>query len=449
MSFKSSLTPLRRASGMKLSHLSKVGHRFPLRQIVALLSLSLCITACTEGKSGSGGGSAGDGSLKMGSLLPSTGDLASVGQPMIDAIPLLVDTVNSCGGVNGSPVKLVQADDQTDPSAGNAAMTKLAEVDKVSGVIGSFASSVSQAAVDVASRNQVLLISPGSTSPEFTKRAKNGDFKGYWARTAPPDTYQARALAKLASEKGFKKVSTIAINNDYGIGFEQEFTAAFKKLGGTVINESKPTRYDPKATTFDTEAKSAFSGNPEAVIAILYADTGSVLLKTAYQQGLTKGVQIMLTDGVKSDEFAGQVGKTTDGKFIIEGAIGTVPGADGKALDAFAKLWQKKKGTAPPAYAPQAWDAAALVVLAAQGAKTNEGEAIATNLRAVASSPGTEVSDVCEGLKLLSEGKDINYQGASGNVDIDENGDVVGVYDVWKVQGDGKLTVIDSVLPDA
>ena len=59
------------------------------------------------------------------------------------------------------------------------------------------------------------------------------------------------------------------------------------------------------------------------------------------------------------------------------------------------------------------------------------------------------MTDVCEGLKLLREGQEINYQGASGNVDIDENGDVLGVYDVWEVQSDGKLNVIQQVLPDA
>ena len=57
------------------------------------------------------------------------------------------------------------------------------------------------------------------------------------------------------------------------------------------------------------------------------------------------------------------------------------------------------------------------------------------------------MSDVCEGLKLLKEGKDINYQGASGNVDVDENGDVIGVYDVWQVADDGKLKTIGKVKP--
>lgn len=385
--------------------------------------------------------------LKLGSLLPSTGDLAAIGQQMVDSVPLAVETANACGGVNGQPVTLIAQDDQTDPRAGAAAMTKLAEVDRVAGVVGSFASSVSSAAVPIAVRNQVMLISPGSTSPVFTERAAKGEFQGYWARTAPPDTYQALALAQLANQRGFKRVSTVVINNDYGIGFERAFVQAFKQLGGTVVNEANPTRYDPKATTFETEASAAFNGKPDAVVAVLYEETGSLLLKSAYQQGVSQGVQVMLTDGVKSAGFPTKVGKSSDGNYIVSGAIGTVPGADGAALQTLTQLWQSKKGGSPGEYVPQSWDATALLMLAAQAAKTNTGEGIASNIREVANAPGTEVSDLCEGLKLLREGQDINYQGASGNVDIDQNGDVVGVYDVWTVNNDGKLAVTDKVNP--
>ncbi|QZZ19378.1 ABC transporter substrate-binding protein [Leptothermofonsia sichuanensis E412] len=402
----------------------------------------------TPPQPGSSPATGGTGGLKIGSLLPATGDLASIGQPMLDAVPLLVETVNQCGGVNGAPVTLVpNADDQTSPEAGLEAMTRLAEVERVAGVVGSFASSVSTAAIPVAVRNRVMLISPGSTSPVFTERAKKGEFQGYWARTAPPDTYQAQALAKLAKEKGATKASTIVINNDYGVGFEREFVQAFQKAGGTITNANRPTRYDPKATTFDTEVQAAFSGNPDAVAAVLYAETGSLLLKSAFEQGLSKGVQILLTDGVYSPDFPEQVGKTADGKFILVGAMGTVPGADGKALEALKKLWQEKKGRPISAYVPHSWDAAALLVLAAEAAKVNTGEGISSKIRDVANAPGTEVTDVCEALKLIRSGQEINYQGASGNVDIDENGDVVGSYDVWQVTDDGKLEVIGKVSP--
>ncbi|WP_041463082.1 ABC transporter substrate-binding protein [Chroococcidiopsis thermalis] len=385
--------------------------------------------------------------LKLGSLLPATGDLGPIGQQMSGAVPLVIETVNACGGVNGAPVSLVAEDDETDPRKGAAAMTKLANVDRVAGVVGSFASSVSSAAVPIAVRNKVMLISPGSTSPVFTDRAKKGEFKGFWARTAPPDTYQAEALAQLAKKRGFNQVSTVVINNDYGVGFEKAFVQTFKKLGGTVVNEGRPTRYDPKATTFETEAAAAFAGKPQAVIAVMYEETGSILLKSAYEQGLMQGVQVMLTDGVKSATFPGKVGKKDDGKYIVTGAIGTVPGADGKALTALTQLWKQKKNQAVGEYVPQAWDATALLVLAAQAAKANTGEAIASKLREVSNAPGTAVTDVCKGLELLRKGQDINYQGASGNVDVDANGDVVGVYDVWTVKDDGTLGTIGKISP--
>lgn len=389
----------------------------------------------------------GDG-LKIGALLPATGDLSSIGQPMLAVLPLMVEQVNACGGVNGADIAIIAEDDQTDPTVGAEAMTKLTEVDKVAGVVGSFASSVSGAAVDVAVRNKVMMISPGSTSPVFTERAQKGEFEGFWARTAPPDTYQAEALAKLASERGFANVSTVAINNDYGVGFEQKFITSFKETGGTVPNEASPTRYDPKATTFETEAQAALGEKPDALAAILYVETGALLLKAAYEQGLLDGVTVLLTDGVQTPEFPEQVGKTADGKYIIEGALGTVPGADGSGLADLTALIQEKLNTKPSAFVPQTWDAMALLVLAAQAAGENTGTGIQSKLREVANAPGQEVTDVCEALELVKAGTDINYQGASGNVDVDENGDVVGSYDVWTVKEDGTLEVIDTVKLD-
>jgi neutral amino acid transport system substrate-binding protein len=406
------------------------------------------VPGATDPAATSGGGADGSANgLKIGSLLPATGDLASIGAQMIDSVPYLVETVNACGGVNGKPVQLVAVDDQTDPKAGAAGMTKLASVDKVAGVVGSFASSVSTAAVSIAAQNQVMLISPGSTSPVFTDRAKAGEYKGFWARTAPPDTYQAMALAQLAKKKGYKKVSTVVINNDYGVGFEKAFVQAFEKLGGTVVNKDKGVRYDPKAQTFETEAQAAFAGKPDAVLGVFYEETGALFLKAAYQGGLSKGVQILLTDGVKSDTFPERVGKSGDGKYIVSGNIGTVPGSNGKGLETFKKIWESKKKAAPAPYTAHAWDATALLVLAAQSAKENTGTAIASKIREVSNGPGQDVSDVCEGLKLLKDGKKINYQGASGNVDIDSNGDVVGVYDVWQIGDDGKIKTIDQVSP--
>ena len=152
----------------------------------------------------------------------------------------------------------------------------------------------------------------------------------------------------------------------------------------------------------------------------------------------------MLPDGAYSPKFPDQVGKDKDNKFILAGAIGTVPGAHGKALEDFNKKWAAT-GKPLTAYLQHSWDAAALIMLAAQSAKTNTGEGIASKIREVAGGSGEEVSDLCQAITLLKAGKKINYQGASGNVDLDAQGDVIGTYDIWQVQPDGTLKTIDQV----
>ncbi|HEY9660968.1 MAG TPA: ABC transporter substrate-binding protein [Allocoleopsis sp.] len=426
----------------------------------SVIALLLLAAACgsnsqtgTESPSASGSPSTSsaasggtEGALKLGTLLPTTGDLAQYGTTMQDSVSLLVNTVNACDGALGKPVELVSEDDQTDPAAGAAGMTKLAEVDKVAGVVGAAGSAVSAAAIDIAVRNNVVQISPSSTSPEFTDRAKKGEFNGYWFRTAPPDSFQGDALAQLAKQQNFNKVAVFAINNDYGNGLIKSFTEAFKKQGGTMVNEAKPTLYAENATTFDSELSAAFSGEPDAVLLVAYPETGSLILKSAYEQGLLNGkTKLLLTDGMKTDKLAELVGKGSDGKYIIANVLGTAAKAGGPGIDAFTTAYKEKFNRAVNVYDSNSWDAAAVMVLAAEAAKANTGEAMKSKIDEVANAPGEEVSDVCQALALVRQGKDINYEGASGNVDFNAEGDVVGAYDVWTITDEGKLEVKDTI----
>ncbi|MEL6221832.1 MAG: ABC transporter substrate-binding protein [Cyanobacteria bacterium J06627_8] len=384
--------------------------------------------------------------LKIGTVLPITGDLAQYGGPMQDSVSLLVDTVNACGGVMGQPVTLISEDGQTEPSAGASAMTKLAEVDQVAGVVGAAASSVSSATVDIAVRNEVVQISPSSTSPVFTERALEGDFDGFWFRTAPPDTFQGMALAELAQENNYETVAVLAINNDYGNGLVESFGSAFEELGGAIANGDEPTLYPPDATTFDSEVIEAFSGTPDAVMIVAYPETGSLILKSAYEQGFLDGsVDVILTDGMKDDSVAELVGTTPEGGFIIEGLVGTAPSSGGPGLDAFQDIYTTEFQRDPAVFDPNSWDAAALIVLASEAAQSTIGADIKASIAAVANAPGEEVSDVCEALEIVKSGEDINFQGASSSVDLDAQGDVAGSYDIWTIAEDGSIEIIDTV----
>jgi neutral amino acid transport system substrate-binding protein len=441
MDFRGNLTP-RAAIALTVATLMVGTLTVACQQIPALVTLT------KNGDPGDPAKSSTREGLRLGVLLPATGEFATTGQSMLQTLSLMVDTVNSCGGVNDAAINLVAEDEQTHSTA--AAVTQLIKEDRADAIVGAFSSTVSLAALPVAVANQVPMISPGSTSPVFTAQAKQGKFKGFWGRTIPSDTSQATALAQLAIGKGFRKVSTVVVNTSEGIAFEKAFVTAFEKLGGKVLDKSKPARHNPKGSVYDIddEAVNTFRPNgvkPDAVIALLDLETGSALFKSAYDQDLSDGVQIMLADTDRDASFPESAGKTIDEKYILAGAIGTSPGAAGPGLEKLKRLWTDKGEGELSRFAPQTWDAAAVLILAAQAAKTNSGKAIKDKLREVANSPGREVNDVCEGLKLLRQGQKINYQGASSKVDLNENGDILGSYEVWLINSEGQVQTIDQV----
>lgn len=385
--------------------------------------------------------------LKLGTLMPITGDLSQYGASMQDGANLLVKTVNECGGVLGQSVQLIAENDQTEPAAGTAAMTKLVEVDRVSGVVGAASSAVSAATINIAVRAQVVQISPSTTSPVFTERSQKGDFQGFWFRTAPPDTFQGRALAELAKAQGFKTVSVLAINDDYGNGLLNAFMPAFEGLGGQVVNKAKPTRYSPTSSTFEAEVQAAFQGNPDAVLLIAFPETGSLILKTAYEQGLlNQQTKLLVTEGLRQPGIAEQVGKNANGDYIAAGMIGTAPTTGGgPAFASFRDRYKTAFNREPGLFVANTWDATALFVLAAEAAKTPTGSLMKDQIRPIANPPGEAVTDVCQALKLIRDGKDINYQGASSTLDLDAQGDVVGRYDVWTVEKTGELKIVGTI----
>ncbi|MGK7943524.1 MAG: ABC transporter substrate-binding protein [Microcystaceae cyanobacterium] len=419
-----------------------IAHK-PLRSLslaLSYLSLSL-ITSCAPSPPPHSSLQEG---LKIGTVLPVTGDVTS-GQDLPQAAVLAVEEVNSCGGVNGQPVTLIQEDSQTDGVQGAIAITKLAEEDRVAGVVGARFSGVSNIIVDVAVRNRVMLISPASTSPVFTSRARMGDFRGFWARTVPSDVYQARALASLARKQGLNTLATISVNNAYGIGFERQLVNAFDKLGGTILGDQNPIRYGAHSEEFTEEAEAMMATEAEAIAGIFYAEQGQLILKTAYQEQVEPKTQLLLTDALYSQEFVNQVGKTEDGRWILAGALGTVAGSDFQN-SAMVTKWEEKLGTKTVStYFPHTWDATVLLMLAAQAAQINTGKGIRDQIQQVSNPPGIEVTDPCRGIKLLRQGKEINYQGVSGAVDLDENGDVISPYRVWQVTTEGNLEIIDQV----
>jgi ABC-type branched-subunit amino acid transport system substrate-binding protein len=412
---------------------------------LVVAGLSFGIAACgddDETTSEGGGGGAASLDLTIGDLVPLTGDLSDFGPPGDKAAQVAVAEINKSIDESGSDhtVTLKTEDDQTSDQAGVSAARKLVS-DGASCIAGSWASSVSiPVARSVSVREGVLQISPASTSDEITGLEDDGLMN----RTAPPDSFQGPTLANaidadLGGADG-KTVNIGARNDSYGTGLAKTFSDAWESLGGSIGEE---VIYDPEAATYDSEADQITSGNPDAIVIIDFPETfakvGPALVRSGnYDPTITWG-----TDGLASSSLPKDVGEEA-----TEGFRGTAPGSpdDDEANKAFGEIYESSdpKDVERQTFDAQNFDAVMLCYLAAVAAGSTDGQAMADVVREVSAPPGDPFTfeSLPEAVKALENGDDIDYQGASGAIDMDDAGDATsGVYDVYEYKN-GALEII-------
>ena len=362
--------------------------------------------------------------LILASLMPLSGDLASLGPGIALGAALAVEQINAAGGINGQPVVLIEGDSGCD---GAVALTSLNDViaQGAQGVMGAACSGTSLAILDTAIAAEVVMVSPSNTSPQFTKIDK----KGFYARTAPSDLLQGDVLASLLVEDGVQTVSIISRADSYGRGLAEATAAAFEAAGGTV---KTIVYHATDATEFTSEVTAVGKGAPDAIVGILFPETGCGVLQPAFEQGLLDTPWYM-TDGVKDAGLASLCGLGT----ALDGFKGTAPGsAAGEAKDAFEAAYAGVSADGSPTFifAPQAYDAVMLMAISA-AANGVTGPEIASGL--VAASSGGEKCIGVACIALAADGVDVDYVGASGEIELNAVGDpTAATYDIWTTEGD-------------
>jgi len=402
------------------------------------LVLALGLAACGgDDDNGDGGGGDANVDLTIGDSIPLTGDLSDFGPPGQKASDLAVSVITQAiqqAGVGGS-VKVVHEDNETSPQAAVQAARKLVDSDGASCITGAWASSDTiPTAQSVSIPDGVLQISPASTSDEITDL----DDDGLVNRTSPPDSFQGPTLANtvdaaLGGASG-KTVNIGARNDSYGTGLAGTFGDAWKDLGGSV---GQQVIYDPEQPSYDSEAGQITSGNPDAIVIIDFPETFAKVGPALQRTGNWDPAKGWFTDGLAS----GDVPESVDAQ-VITGMRGTAPGSPdkGEASTAFDDLYTSSdpKDVDRQVFDTQNFDATILCYLAAVAAGSTDGEDMADKLVDVSAPPGTPYTweQLPEAIKALQNGDDIDYQGASGAIDMDDAGDATaGVYDIYTFKG--------------
>jgi branched-chain amino acid transport system substrate-binding protein len=381
------------------------------------------------------------GPLKIGLLGPLTGPLAPFGPDYINTSNLALEHINEAGGVLNQPIELTVGDTGTAPEQGVAEARRLVDIAGVQAIVGAAASGVTlPVAESVTVPNKILQISNCSTSPALTD-VEDDD---YLFRTPISDAAQGVVLAHLVyDDLGFTKVCTMYVNNAYGQGLSEQFTTTFEELGGTVTAQVSHTA--ETATTYASELNQCVEGGPEALLALSYpTGQADVYLKEAVEGGLID--QFVFCDGTKSGDMFADLGWDN-----FDGMEGTAPGAlQTEFGTTFDDAFEAKYGYLyQTPFNRETYDAVVLIALAAEKAGSTDPTAIRDALRDVANAPGEVAGPGAEGVAAAFEavraGTDIDYQGASGSVEFDDNGDVlIGAIEIWRVDAASETLVTDS-----
>ncbi|TXN30249.1 ABC transporter substrate-binding protein [Lacisediminihabitans profunda] len=374
---------------------------------IAILGISaLILSGCASGGSTSSGK---DLTLKIGTILPQTGSLAVLGPPEFAGVAAAAADINAAKAGIKVTVENKDSGDTKTNIATQSATALLA--DGVSAIIGAASSSVSLSIIDQITKAKVIEISPANTSPTFSSYADDG----YYWRTAPSDVLQGRVLGQKVLKDGATNVSIIYQNDSYGQGLDDNAKKAIE-AGGGKVGENVP--YDPAATSFSSEVTQALSTNPDALIVISFDQLKAIAPEL--QKNNFDFKKFYGTDG-----NYGVIDKTYTGPDIA-GAQFTVPGVDAsKDFQAKLQALVKKEGNAALTvftYAPESYDATVLLALAALKGKKADGPTIKANLETV-SKDGTKCTTFAACAKLINDGKAANYDGLSGPITFDKNGD--------------------------
>lgn len=376
-----------------------------------------------------------EGILRVGALFPFTGVLADFGPSWQNAAELAAEHVNEAGGVVGQDIEIVPGDTATTPEVGVQEALRLIDEEGISAIVGAGSSWVTAAVAENATiPNGMLQISPASTSPTLTT-LEDDDLL---FRTALSDAAEGIILAELAQELGYETASTLYINNPYGRGVSETFAARFEELGGEVL---ATVPHEADQATYLPELEEATVDDPDVLAAISYPHQAIVYLNEAITYGLIG--EFLFVGGTKYQDMIDAVGAEH-----LNGMYGTAGAeVDSPAGDAFDAAYEDEYGEPPwLPFMRQAYDAVVLIALAAEVAGSVEPEEIRDALRWVANPPGEVVGLGADGIEhaldLVRAGEDVSYEGASGAVDFDANGDVTsGAIEIWRID-DGHIVTV-------
>ncbi len=369
--------------------------------------------------------------VKVGSAGGITGPIAELVVAIMAGRDLAASHVNEQGGLlGGDTYRLVPGDAQCDPKAAVDAGAKLVNVEQVVAVIGPSCSGATNGmAQSVTIPAGVVMLSDTATAPGISELEDND----LVFRVAASDAYQGRSLAERAWEQGYRALAVTYANDDYNAGLAKVFETAFKELGGTVTASQM---HEPDKASYRSELSTlAGAGGEGLALFAYYGSSGITILRNSLENDLFG--KFLGADGMMDSSVIEQIGADTlRGNILLSQPASDTEGASYKA---FAEAFTAAGHDPSAPFVAHGYDVAFLAALAIEKAGAADRSRIPAALREVANAPGTIIrpGEWEKARKAIAAGEDVNYEGASGAIEFDDNGDVAGTYSLNGVGDDG------------
>jgi ABC-type branched-subunit amino acid transport system substrate-binding protein len=358
--------------------------------------------------------------VTIGVLVPLTGELGEFGAIVAGAVEVAVGEINAAGGTSCGMLRTVIADDGGEPEKGIREATSMIDTEGAVAILGP-TSGVMVALVDLAKRRQTPIISPYAGT--ITLNDLGGD---YVYRTVGSDLGDGAAAGLWLTEKGYTSVAMLVQNQESTISPAQVARAALEDAG---IEVTDYIIYNPGQASYQAELVSVLANNPDVIYLAGGQQSGVTVLKEAAVGGF-EGEWLLTADLAVPQIFETVDPRILNGRTYVQLAE---PDNSLPAYETFAEKMMAQTGAAPGPFAANSYDMTMLVALALEASGECTGEAVNAAIRDVTAG-GELVSDYATARDLLAAGTDIDFEGASGPLTMDESGTPAGSYLIMRAE---------------
>jgi branched-chain amino acid transport system substrate-binding protein len=319
------------------------------KRLALFIGIFLAVFALSTIPIMTGAAKAASAPYKLGLVTSITGFMSPMGTGARDVGKLVVDRINSQGGINGHPLELIIYDDGSDPSKGVMAYKKLIGEDKVLGIMGPVSTGIALACAPIAEKAGVPVFAQNSSSWSVALKPWNlpnppTNIRHWVFKAGIDPIFQYQGIYRILKEHGATKIAHMNVNNAMGKAMRGALAASHKRAGLEVVIWEEYGRQDTDLTVPLTKIK----GTDFDAIVISGAEmAGAIAYKQAREMGITKPIVGMAP--LAMTQIVQVLGKSLDGLMVGTFAIGLgedLPADDPQrpAVVELTKLVREKTG---------------------------------------------------------------------------------------------------------